>query len=153
MANTYAQLYAQIIFSVQGNENLIKESFLDELEKVICGIVTNHKSKAYAIYCNPDHTHILVGIHPSLSVSKLTEQIKSGSSKWLNKKNFIAGKFSWQNGYGAFTYSRLLVDRIVKYIMGQPEHHKRQSFKEEYLSILKNFDVEYDDKYLFEWYR
>jgi len=153
MANTYTQLYVQIIFSVQGNENLIKESFRDELEKVICGIVTNHKSKAYAIYCNPDHTHILVGIHPSLSVSKLTEQIKSGSSKWLNKKNFIAGKFSWQNGYGAFTYSRSLVDRIVKYIMGQPEHHKRQSFKEEYLSILKNFDVEYDDKYLFEWYR
>ncbi len=85
MANTYTQLYIQFVFSIQGRQNLIKESFRDELEKVMCGIVTNHKCKTYAIYCNPDHTHIFVGMHPTISPSKLMEQVKSGSSKWLNE--------------------------------------------------------------------
>jgi len=106
MANTYTQLYVQFVFSVKGRENLIKEKFRDELEKVMCGIVTEHKSKTYVIYCNPDHTHIFVGLHPTISVSKLIEQVKSGSSNWLNEKKYIAGKFSWQDGYGAFTYSK-----------------------------------------------
>ena len=152
MANTYTQLYIQYVFSVKGRENLIKEKFRDELEKVICGIITNHGSKTYAIYCNPDHTHIFVGLHPAISVSKLVEQIKSGSSKWLNNKKYVPGKFSWQKGYEAFTYSKSHIDKVVKYILNQPEHHKKQSFKEEYLSFLNKFDVEYDPKYVFEWY-
>ena len=124
MANTYTQLYVQFVFSVKGRENLIKEKFRDELEKVICGIVANHKSKTYVIYCNPDHTHIFVGLHPTISVSKLIEQVKSGSSNWLNEKKYIAGKFSWQDGYGAFTYSKSQIDNVVKYILNQSEHHK-----------------------------
>jgi hypothetical protein len=80
------------------------------------------------------------------------EQVKSGSSKWLNEKKFISGKFHWQNGYGAFTYSKSHIDRVVKYILNQPEHHKKQTFKDEYLSLLKKFEIEYDAKYLFEWY-
>lgn len=152
MANTYTQLYVQFVFSVKGRENLIKEKFRDELEKVMCGIATQHKAKVYAIYCNPDHTHILVGMHPTISPSKLMEQVKSGSSNWLNGKKYIVGKFCWQDGYGAFTYSKSHIDKVVKYILNQPEHHKRHSFREEYLLFLNKFEVDYDPKYLFEWY-
>ena len=152
MANTYTQLYIQFVFSVKGRQNLIKESFRDELEKVMCGIVSNQQCKPYAIYCNPDHTHIFVGMHPTLSPSKLMEQVKAGSSKWLNDKKYIPGKFSWQDGYGAFTYSKSHIDNVVKYILNQLEHHKKQSFKDEYLLILEKFDVDYDANYLFEWY-
>lgn len=152
MANTYTQLYIQFVFSVKGRENLIREAFRDELEKVVCGIVNNHKCKTYAIYCNPDHTHIFVGMHPTISPSKLMEQIKSGSSKWLNDQKYIHGKFAWQDGYGAFTYSRSQIDNVVKYILNQPEHHKKQSFREEYLMFLEKFEVDYDPRYLFEWY-
>ena len=151
MANTYTQLYIQFVFAVKGRQNLIKESFRDELEKVMCGIVTNHKCKTYAIYCNPDHTHF-IGMHPTISPSKLMEQVKSGSSKWLNGKKYIMGKFSWQDGYGAFTYSKSHIDNVVKYVLNQPEHHKKQTFRNEYLSFLKKFEIEYDEKYLFDFY-
>lgn len=141
----------QFVFSVKGRENLIKEKFRDELEKVMCGIVNQHKCKMYAIYCNPDHTHIFIGLHPTISASKLIEQVKCGSSNWLNDKKYIAGKFSWQDGYGAFTYSKSHIDKVVKYILTQSEHHKKQSFREEYLLFLNKFDIDYDPKYLFEW--
>ena len=152
MANTYTQLYIQFVFSVKGRENLIKEDFRDELEKVMCGIITNQNCKTYAIYCNPDHTHIFVGMHPTISPSKLMEQVKSGSSKWLNEKNIIPGIFTWQKGFGAFTYSKSHIDNVVKYILNQPEHHKKQSFQDEYLLLLKKFEIDYDEKYLFDWY-
>jgi len=96
MANTYTQLYVQFVFSVQGRANFIMESFRDELEKVMCGIVSNHKCKTYALYCNPDHTHLFASMHPTISPSKLMEQVKSGSSTWLNNKKCIPGKFVWQ---------------------------------------------------------
>ena len=152
MANTYTQLYVQYVFTVLGRENLIQEKFRDEIEKVMCGIINNHKCKTYAIYCNPDHTHIFVGMHPTISPAKLIEQVKSGSSNWLNDKNYLPGKFMWQDGYGAFTYSKSHIDRVVKYVLNQPIHHKKQTFREEYLSFLNKFDVDYDPKYLFEWY-
>lgn len=152
MANTYTQLYIQFVFSVKGRQSFIKESIRDELEKVMCGIVNNLKCKTYAIYCNPDHTHIFVGMHPTLSPSKLMEQVKSGSSKWLNERKYVPGKFSWQEGYGAFTYSKSHIDKVVKYILNQPEHHKKHSFRDEYLLLLEKFEVGYDPKYLFEWY-
>lgn len=152
MANTYTQLYIQFVFAVKGRENLIKESFRDELEKVMCGIITNQKCKTYAIYCNHDHTHIFIGMHPTMSPSKLMEHVKSGSSKWINDKKLILGKFHWQDGFGAFTYSKSHIDKVVKYVLNQPEHHKKQSFKDEYLLMLQKFEVDYDLKYVFEWY-
>ncbi len=145
-------MYVQIVFSVQGRANIISERFRDELEKYICGIVSANKCKPIAIYCNPDHSHVFVGIHPTISVSKITEQIKSGSSNWINERKFIVGKFNWQDGYGAFTYSKSQVDNVVKYIQNQPEHHKKQTFREEYLLLLEKFEIVYDTKYLFEWY-
>lgn len=152
MANTYTQLYIQIIFAVQGRANLIHEKHRDEIEKYICGIIKNNKSKPLAIYCNPDHVHVFIGIHPTMSVSDMVRDIKSNSSLFINQKKWIIGKFNWQDGYGAFTYSKSQIDEVVKYILNQPEHHKRKSFKEEYLDVLKKWDMEYDEKYVFEWY-
>lgn len=152
MANTYTQLYVQFVFSVKGRKSLIKEQFREELEKIICGMITTTKSKVLAIYCNPDHIHILVSMHPTISCSKLMEQVKSASSNWLNDKKYIVGKFAWQDGYGGFTYSKSQIDAVVKYILNQPEHHKEGSFREEYHTLLDSFEIEYDERYLFEWY-
>ena len=152
MANTYTQLYVQIVFATQGRKNLIKERFRDELEKYMCGIVANNKSKPLAVYCNPDHTHILIGLHPAVAISTIAGDIKSGSSGWINKNNFFIGKFNWQSGYGAFSYSKSQIDTVAKYILNQAEHHKKRTFKEEYLSILQKQKIDYDEKYLFEWY-
>jgi putative transposase len=151
MANTYSQLYVQFVFAVSGRQRLIKENFRDELEKLICGIVNNLKCKIYAVYCNPDHVHLLVGMHPEIAPSKLMEQVKSGTSKWINDRNYISGKFLWQKGFGAFSYSKSQIDAVVKYILNQPIHHKTKSFKEEYLGLLHEFGIAYNEKYLFEW--
>lgn len=151
MANTYTQIYVQIIFSVQGRKNLIKEHNREKLEKYICGIVTNNKSKPLAIYCNPDHVHILIGLHPAISISDMAKFIKASSSKWINDNNWQENKFNWQEGFGAFTYSKSQIDRVVKYILNQPEHHKKATFKEEYISFLNAFEIQYNEKYLFNW--
>lgn len=152
MANTYTQLYLQFVFAVRGRENLIKESFREELEKIMCGVINRHECKTYAIYCNPDHTHIFVGMHPNISPSKLIGQVKSASSKWMNDKLIFCKIFNWQKGFGAFTYSKSHIDKVVKYVLNQPIHHRKKTFKDEYLLILQKFGVDYDPKYVFEWY-
>ncbi len=151
MPNTYTQIYVQIVFAVQDRQNLISEKFRDKIEKYICGIVLNKKSKPLAIYCNPDHTHILISLHPSISISDMARDIKANSSKWINEQKMILGKFSWQEGFGAFTYSKSQIDAVAKYILNQPEHHKKRSFRDEYIEFLKKFEIEYDEKYLFNW--
>ena len=152
MANTYSQMYVQIVFTVLGRTNVIKEINRIELEKYICGIVTNIKCKPLCIYINPDHVHLLVGLHPTISVSDLTRDIKASSSIFVNGKKWIAGKFNWQDGFGSFTYSKSQIDSVIKYILNQPEHHKRKTFREEYLNMLQKNEIAYDEKYLFEWY-
>lgn len=152
MGNTYTQMYVQIVFAARGRENLIAEKHRDELEKYMCGIINNYKSKPLAIYCNPDHVHILIGLNPAVSVSDLARLIKSNSSKWINESDWLNGKFNWQEGFGAFTYSRSQIDKVAKYINNQAEHHKKYSFQEEYLKILNDFDIKFEEKYLFEWY-
>ena len=152
MANTYTQMYVQIVFAVKGRYKQIASQNRDELEKYICGIIANKKSKPLAIYCNPEHIHILIGLHPDTSVSDLTRDIKANSSKFINQKTWILGQFHWQNGFGAFTYSRSQIDNVAKYIINQQTHHQKQSFKKEYLRILKKLNIEYDEQYLFEWY-
>lgn len=104
------------------------------------------------IYCNPDHVHILIGLHPSISVSAMTRDIKANSSQFINENKILTDVFRWQDGFGSFIYSKSQIDRVVKYILNQPVHHKRKSFKEEYLSILDKLDIEYEEQYLFEWY-
>ena len=144
-------MYVQIVFAVQGRENLIKEKHRIELEKYMCGIISNKKCKPLAIFCNPNHTHILIGLHPTISVSDITRDIKANSSKFINEKKWIVGRFNWQDGFGAFTYSKSQMDDVVRYILNQAEHHKKSTFKEEYLSLLKKIDLEYDEQYLFQW--
>ena len=145
-------MYVQIVFAVFGRTNIISEIHREELEKYICGIVSNNKCKPLAIYCNPDHVHILVGLHPIVAVSDLTRDIKASSSKFINNKMWIKGKFAWQDGFGTFTYSKSQIDDVAKYILSQPVHHRKKTFKEEYLEILRKNDIEYDERYLFEWY-
>ncbi|HLW06876.1 MAG TPA: IS200/IS605 family transposase [Marinilabiliaceae bacterium] len=152
MPNTYTQIYVQIIFAVKGRENLISEKRRDQLEKYMCGIVSNKKSKTLAIYCNPDHTHILIGLHPSISISDMSRDIKANSSRWINENRWIRGKFYWQEGFGAFTYAKSQIDTVAKYILNQSEHHKKISFRNEYISILKKYEIDYDEKFLFTYY-
>lgn len=147
----YPNLFSNC-FAVKGRQNLIIEKYRDELEKYICGIIKSNKSKPLAIYCNPDHIHILISFHPSVSISDMARDIKANSSKWINDKGWINGLFRWQEGYGAFTYSKSQIDAVAKYIINQPEHHKKTTFKEEYLKILNKFDIQFDEKYLFEFY-
>lgn len=151
MPNTYSQLYIQIVFTVKGRQNLIPLSCKEELQKYITGIIQNRGHKMLSIYCMPDHTHILVGLKPDIAVSDLVRNIKAISSKFINDNKWINGKFNWQEGFGAFSYSRSQIDNVIKYILNQEAHHKKNSFKEEYLEFLKKFEIAYDEKYLFEF--
>lgn len=151
MPNTYSQLYVQIVFAVKYRQNLISKNNREELHKYITGIVQNKEQKMLAIFCMPDHIHIFVNIKPAISISDLVRDIKANSTKFINDSNWVKGKFSWQEGFGAFSYSKSHIDNVVNYILNQEEHHKTKSFKEEYLDFLKKFEVEYNDKYLFEW--
>jgi REP element-mobilizing transposase RayT len=136
MANTYSQIFVQIVFSVKGKANLIRESFKDELEKYICGIAINKKAKVYAIYANPDHIHILLSIIPDIKISDLVRDIKANSSKFINEKHFVMGKFEWQIGYGTFSYSLFRIDAVVKYINNQKEHHRKKDFQSEIFGFV-----------------
>lgn len=150
MANTYTQIYIQIVFAVANRVSLIKESWREELHKYITGIIQNHKHKLIAINSVSDHIHIFIGMKPVQSISNLLQEIKDNSSTWINKKKFVLGKFNWQSGYGAFSYSHSHINNVVKYIQNQPEHHKKKTFRQEYIDFLKKFDVPYDEKYIFK---
>jgi putative transposase len=141
-----------LVFAVKGRQNFIKELFRDELEKYICGIARNKLHKPLSIYCMPDHLHFLLGLHPAHSISDLVKVIKTSSSDFINERHFLRSHFQWQEGYGAFSYSRSQLDRVSKYILNQKQHHKKQSFRQEYLNFLKKFEIEFDQKYLFEFY-
>ena len=130
---------------------MIHHSFKDELYKYITGITQNNRHKMLAINGMPDHIHIFVGLKPYMAISDLVRDIKSNSSGFIKEKKFVRGKFSWQEGFGAFSYSHSHIDRVVKYIHNQEQHHKKKSFREEYTELLKKFSVEHDDRYLFEF--
>ncbi len=150
MANTYTKIYIQVVFAVQNRKCLILESWKDELYKYITAIIQNSGHKLIAINGVGDHIHLFIGMKPIQALSDLIKHIKGDSSKWINKKGFISGKFSWQEGFGAFSYSSSQIDRVVKYILNQENHHKRRSFKDEYLEILQKNDIKYNDKYIFK---
>ena len=153
MANTFTQIYVQIVFIVQGRQNLIKNEHKEELHKYITGIINKKNQKVFAINCMPDHTHIFIGLKPNIALSDLVRDIKNNSSTFINKKKWIPGKFKWQRGFGAFSYSQSQIDAVVKYIQNQEQHHAHKSFREEYLEFLKKFSIEFDEKYIFDWVR
>lgn len=151
MPNTYSQIFIQIVFTVQGRHNIIPKRNREELHKYITGIVQKRDHKMLSVFCMPDHVHLLIGLRPSAAIADLVRDIKSASSGFINEQKWIVGKFSWQEGYGAFSYSRNQVDNVIHYIQNQENHHKKETFREEYIRFLKEFEVEYTEKYLFEW--
>ncbi|MBX3292295.1 MAG: IS200/IS605 family transposase [Acidobacteria bacterium] len=151
MANTYTQIYIHVVFAVQERACVIKKEWREELFKYIAGILRNQGIKLLAIGGVEDHIHILLALIPKVALSELIRDVKANSSKFINEKGFVRGKFYWQEGFGAFSYSRSQIDKVAQYVLNQEQHHNNRSFKEEYTQLLRQFDVEYDDKYLFNW--
>lgn len=148
---TFSQIIIQIVFAVKRRENLISPVWEDELYKYIAGIIKSKDQKLLAINGMPDHIHILIGMRPSCCLSDLVREIKKSSDAFINEKGFLKNKFYWQSGFGAFSYSRSSLDNVVKYINNQKQHHQKTTFKDEYTAFLQKFEIEYEEKYLFEW--
>jgi REP-associated tyrosine transposase len=151
MANTFTQIYIQLVFAVNGRQSLISPSFKETLYKYIGGTMRNTEHKLIAINGMPDHVHILVGLKPNVAISDLVKDIKVASSRFINDKKLVRGRFSWQEGFGAFSYSQSHLSKVATYIANQERHHARRSFRDEYLSMLKSFQIEHDERYLFKW--
>lgn len=152
MTGTYSQIYLQIVFAVSGRQNKILHSFEEELYKYISGIITGKDQKSLAVNGMPDHIHFLVGLRPSMRISDLVRDVKNNSSKFINEQRWLSSKFSWQEGFGVFSYAESNYGKVIEYIKNQKQHHQKQNFREEYESFLKKFNVLYEDKYLFEFY-
>ena len=151
MMGTYSQLYIQVVFAVKRRENLIGNSWKDELHKYISGIITAKGHKSIIVNGVADHVHCFIGLRPSMAISDLVRDIKNNSSKFINESGFTLGKFQWQEGYGVFSYSHWHVRQVYNYILKQEEHHKKETFKDEYIELLKRFEVEHKPEYLFDW--
>ena len=153
MPNTYSQIYIQLVFATKGREITIHPNFREEIEKYICGIFNNKNQKVIAIYANPDHIHIFFSYkNLVISIPELVKIVKVESTKFINDKEFCQRKFSWQEGYGAFSYSKSQAEVVKKYVLSQEEHHKKKSFRTEYLQLLEKFEIEFKPEYLFEFY-
>lgn len=151
MANTYSQIYIQIVFAVQGRQNLLAKEWRQEVFKYMSGIIKNKGQKPIIVNGVEDHVHAFVGLKPAMALSDLVRDIKNNSSNFINDNNWIKGKISWQEGYGAFSYSHSQVEDVYNYILNQEQHHTKQTFQDEYMGFLKKFEVEHDVKYVFEW--
>jgi len=150
MPNTYTQIHLQVIFAVKNRTALIQNEWKDELYKYITGIIQTHDHKLLAINGMPDHLHVFFGMRPTQSLSHLMQDIKGNSSKWINEKKFIKQKFAWQEGYGAFSYSKSQASRVIAYVQNQEIHHRKMAFLEEYKHFLDKFEVDYDERYIFK---
>jgi len=152
MANSYSQISIHCVFAVKNRENFIISQWRDDLHKYISGILSEKGAKSLAVGGWKDHIHLFFGMPPTISISDLMGAIKANSSKWINDQRFVKGKFEWQAGYSAFSFSRSQRDTVIRYIMNQETHHRTKTFKEEYLKMLNDFEVSYNDKYLFDFY-
>lgn len=150
MANTYTQIHIQLVFAVQYRDALITDNIKDALYQYIIGIINKTEHKLLIINGMPDHIHILLGFRPTQALSDFVELLKSSSSRWLNEQKILKFKFAWQKGYGAFSYTKSDLPKVIQYIENQKEHHKKITFREEYLQLLKRHDIEYDEKYIFK---
>ncbi len=151
MANTFSQIYLQFVFAVKGRQNLISKENKEEIHKYITALIQNRKAKLLAINCMPDHIHIFVGFKPNILISDFVKEIKVESNDFINSKNWIKGKFSWQEGYGVFSYSHSHIDAVIRYVLNQETHHQKKTFKQEYLELLKKFDIPFEEVYLFDF--
>jgi hypothetical protein len=151
MSGTFSQIQIQVVFAVKGRESLISSEWEARLYQYITGIVRNKDQKMLAINGMPDHIHFFIGMKPSCCLSDLVREVKKASNDFIKENKLSKFKFSWQEGYGAFSYSHSQIDNVVKYIMNQKEYHRKVTFKEEYIDFLKKFEIQHDDKYLFDW--
>jgi putative transposase len=150
MANTFTQIHIHAVFAVQNRVSLISKTWEERLYQYITGIIQTHKHKLLCINVMPDHVHVLFGMRPTQSLSDLMQDVKGGSSLWINENKFIAGKFSWQEGYGAFSYSKSQIPTVAKYIENQKQQHHKTSFMDEYRELLDEFEIDFDEQYLFK---
>ena len=150
MANTYHQIHIQAIFAVKKRTGLIQKEWKDELYKYITGVIQKHDHKLLAVNGMPDHVHIFFGMRPTQSLSDLMQDVKGGSSRWINEKKFTKAKFEWQEGFGAFSYSKSQASRVIAYIQNQEVHHRKITFLAEYKKFLEKFEVDYDERYIFK---
>jgi len=150
MANTFTQIHIHVVFAVQNRVSLIQKTWKEQLYKYIITIIQKHEHKVLAIGGMSDHIHILFGFRPTQALSNLIQEMKRDSSEWINQQRFTTGRFSWQEGYGAFSYSKSHVIKVVRYIETQEEHHKKKTFIDEYKKILNDFDLKYDERYIFK---
>ena len=151
MANTFSQIYIQTVFAVSNRHSLIKPDFKEGLFKYITGIVRNQGQKLISINGMPDHMHLLIGLRPAMALADLVREIKSDSTNFINNNKWVRGRFSWQEGYGAFSYGHSQLDTIIRYIQNQEKHHRRRKFRDEYLTLLRKFDIAFEEKYVFEF--
>ncbi len=151
MANTYSQITIHLIFAVKNRDYLLQSDFRDEIFMYISGIFKNLNQKLICINGIPNHIHILFGLNPDSSISNVVRDVKRFSTKFINEKRYLKGKFAWQEGYAAFSYSRSQRDKVINYINNQEKHHKVKTFKEEYIELLEKFEIEYKSEYLFNW--
>jgi REP element-mobilizing transposase RayT len=149
MANTFTQIHIHTVFAVQNRISLISANWQSQLYMYITTIIQKHGHKVLAIGGMPDHVHILFGFRPTQALANLIQEVKRDSSEWINKQHFVMGRFSWQEGYGAFSYSKSHISQVAQYIENQEEHHKKRSFLDEYKKILTDFDLDYDERYIF----
>jgi putative transposase len=152
MAGTYSQIYIHVVFAVKGRHNLLQKSWREDVFKYMAGIIKGKNQKPIIVNGVSDHVHLFIGLKPSISISDLVRDVKNNTSNFINEHNFTPNKFSWQEGYGAFSYGHSQIDQVYQYILKQEEHHSKKTFKEEYLGFLQKFEIENDEKYLFEWY-
>lgn len=152
MPGTFSQIYIQIVFAVKGRENLISSAWKTELYQYIAGIIKGKEQKSIIVNGMSDHIHVFVGLRPAMAIADLVRDVKNNSSNFINDRKLVKGKFQWQEGYGAFSYSHSHIGRVYNYILNQEEHHKKKTFKQEYLQLLDKFEIAYNEKYLFDWY-
>lgn len=153
MADSYSKIYIQVIFAVEGRQNLLKEQWRTEVFKYIASIIKGKGHKPIIVNGVEDHVHCFIGLKPFMALSDLVRDIKNNSTNFINRRHFVQNKFNWQNGYGAFSYGHSQIDSVYRYILNQKEHHRKRSFREEYLEFLKKFEIEFNEEYLFKWIR
>ncbi|WP_224997602.1 IS200/IS605 family transposase [Cesiribacter sp. SM1] len=151
MAGTYSQIYIQVVFAVKGRESLIRKEWKEDLHRYIAGIIKQKGQKPIIVNGMQDHVHVFLGLRPSMAISDLVREIKNNSSNFINSQKLVKGKFYWQEGYGAFSYAHSQIDQVYQYILNQEQHHKKRSFREEYCELLKRFEIEHEDRFLFDW--
>ena len=151
MAGTFSQIYIQTVFAVKGRDNFLMEPWRTEVFKYISGIIKGKNQKPIIVNGVKNHVHIFVGLKPSISVSDLIRDVKNNSTNFINERKFVKGKFSWQEGFGSFSYSHSQIEQVYNYILTQEEHHRQRTFREEYLDFLRKFEIEYEDRYLFDF--